>query len=50
MKDEVQEEETFVREISKSTTHNFLRTTNSLQKMSSGSDKHSLERQSGREE
>lgn len=36
--------ETLVRQISKSTTHNFLRTTNSLQKMSSGCDKHSVER------
>lgn len=32
----------FIREISKSTTHNFLRTTSSLQKMSSASDKHSV--------
>ena len=32
----------FIREISKSTTHNFLRTTSSLQKMSSAPDKHSV--------
>ena len=45
-----QKVETFVHEISKSTTYNFLRTTNSLQKMSSsGSDKHSAGWQSGGE-
>lgn len=32
----------FIREISKSTTHNFLRTTSPLQKMSSAPDKHSV--------
>lgn len=32
----------FIREISKSTTYNFLRTTSPLQKMSSAPDKHSV--------